>query len=137
MKNEVATIRSNYVRKVFHFFFWGLFLPTFSQDILVQDTHKKYHLERPNLKYFILLSLSFAPQHPTLVGDQRWELCSILFLRRCRHRYISQSHAEYYFKYTYSLSQKESSALKEVSRDANGMPTDSENWAYQIYCNVT
>lgn len=44
-----------------------------------------------------------APPPQLRFGGQRWELCSISFLRRYRHRCISQSHAEHYFKDIWSF----------------------------------
>lgn len=104
--SKVATINHIMWDKYSTFSLRILALSTFSWDILGQDTLEKYQSERPNLKYFILFYTAI-----TLVGGQiinfgwrpKGDLCSI-FLKRCSHGYLSQNHAEHYFKYKYVLS---------------------------------
>ena len=109
----VHSKRNNEVAKINHIM-WEKYL-TFSLRILalyifLGYTRTGYPWEVPVRKtkfevFYITLYCLYSPlQSSTLLGGQTWEVCSILFLRRCSHRYLSQSHAEYYFKYKYALS---------------------------------
>lgn len=94
---------------------WTLALYTFLRYLRIEHPWEiPFKKMKNEVSYIIFPAL--PPQLQS--GDRRWELCSISFLRRCRHRCISQSHTEHYFKdiWSFPLKLRGNLCFKETFR---------------------